>query len=76
MGSVSSVDDALAIQGRIENEILKDERIEEATAIATIVDKRPGISLDVVIEAETGEGPFSLNLRVSEVTVELLKLDV
>lgn len=76
VGSVSSVDDALAIQGRIENEILKDERIEEATAIATIVDKRPGISLDVVIEAETGEGPFSLNLRVSEVTVELLKLDV
>ena len=72
IGSVSNKSDAAALPGRIESELRKDERIDSVTV--TVVETTQGVakSFEVFIEAETGEGPFDLQLQVSEVTVDLL----
>lgn len=74
IGSVVTTADAAALPGRIENELLKDERIESVDVTVTSSVVGPSTSWQVTIEAQTSEGPFSLVLAVSDVTVELLGL--
>lgn len=66
-----------AMPGRIENELEKDERIE--TSRATILESKEtngAVTWDITIDCETAEGPFALQLRVSEVTIELLGMSL
>ena len=63
---------AASLPGRIEAELLKDERIDQVDATVTVTVDGPSTSFSVVIECQTGEGPFSLQLAVSDVTVALL----
>ena len=74
IGSVATTADAAALPGRIENELLKDERIESVDVDVASTKSGPAVSWSVTIEAQTSEGPFSLVLAVSDVTVELLGL--
>jgi hypothetical protein len=74
IGSTQSDADAIALQGKIRNEALKDERIIDAQVTVTLTRNGPAVSLDVLIEVTTGAGPFTLNIGVDEATVELLNL--
>jgi phage baseplate assembly protein W len=51
-------------------EALKDERVESCAVTATLL---TGI-LTVVAEVETAQGPFTLTVAVSDVTVQLLEV--
>lgn len=72
IGAVMTPSQIAAIPGQIESELLKDERIETVTATVTSVQTGPGVTLTILVDASTAEGPFSLDLSVSQVTVELL----
>lgn len=58
------------IEANVSREVLKDERVESATAKATLAAGRLTIALDLADAA----GPFKMTLAVSAVTVELLKV--
>lgn len=74
IGSVATKADASALGGRISAELGKDERIElvDTTVVATT--DGPSTAFDITVQATTAEGPFTLQVRVSEVTIELLGL--
>lgn len=74
VGSAATKRDAAALPGRITTEILKDERIERVEVTVTQSVDGPAVSFAIVIEGETAEGPFALQLLASEVTVELLNI--
>lgn len=75
IGAMSSSDLTASLPGRIENELLKDERIESADVTIVSVIEGPTTTLTITVECVTAEGPFSLQVAASEVTVELLSLD-
>jgi len=58
------------VQSAVEREALKDERTESCTAVATFA----GGALTVAVRLADAEGPFSLVLAVSDVTVSVLKV--
>lgn len=72
VGSVSDSRSASSLPGRIENECRKDERIEtvKATVVRTV--DGPSTTYTITIQATTALGPFTLQMLVSAVTVELL----
>lgn len=75
MGLVGTVDTkgaAASLPGRIENEVRKDERVEtvKADVVRTVVG--PSTTYTITINVTTALGPFSLQMLVSAVTVELL----
>lgn len=72
IGSTSTASDAAALPGRIQGELSKDERIESVTVTVVSTTVGPSTSWKVSIAGETAEGPFSLVLVVSDVTVDLL----
>jgi len=72
IGSVATKAAAAALPGQIQAELSKDERIESVTATVTSTVDGPSTSWVVSIEGTTAEGPFSLVIGVSEVTVDLL----
>lgn len=72
IGSVKTAADAAALPGRIRAELKKDERIESVDVVVTETTSGPGRSFAVRVDALTAEGPFTLAIAVSEVTVELL----
>jgi hypothetical protein len=74
IGSATTATDAAALPGRIEAELLKDERIESVTVTVANVSAGVGTELEVTIEAETSVGPFTLQLGVDDLTVELVGL--
>ena len=57
------------INGQVENEALKDERVQDVTVESAF----DGGTLTVSIVGFGSEGPFDLTLNVSDVTVELLR---
>lgn len=75
VGSLLSSDIVASLPGKIQNELLKDERIE--TVDVTIVPFTEGAvtTLTVTVECQTAEGPFSLQVGASDVSVELLSLN-
>lgn len=74
VGTAESTGLAAALPGKIQNELLKDERIEEVRATVTRSQDGPAVTYEIEIEADTSEGPFELVLSVADVTVALLKL--
>lgn len=74
IGEVGSPSLLATWPGRIKNEVLKDERISNASV--SVVDKTvrgsPGRSYEIAIVAETDLGPFDLTLGMSETSVEVL----
>jgi hypothetical protein len=75
VGSVQTKAEAAALPGRIKTELAKDERIESVDVIVTeTTSSAGGRRFRVDIRATTGEGPFTLAVSVSEVSVELIGL--
>jgi hypothetical protein len=72
IGSTNAESEAASLPDRIRAELLKDERIESVAVTLVNVRSGPGVTLLVTVEAVTGLGPFTLQLRASEVSVELL----
>lgn len=72
VGSVVTRNDAAALEGRIRNELMKDERHESVSVVVHSITRGPKTTFQVRINAITTEGPFELALLVSEVTVEVL----
>lgn len=56
------------IASNVAAEAEKDERVEQASAKVTLVDRRLVVNLAIL----DGAGPFSFVLNISQVTVELL----
>jgi phage baseplate assembly protein W len=61
-----------AIAAKIENELRKDERTLSVTTDVVATVEGPATVLTITITAETTEGPFSLQLSATDVTVEIL----
>jgi len=74
VGSVASDADAATLAGRIEAELLKDDRIESVAVTVTATREGPSTTFVVAIRATTAAGPFDLTLGVDGVTVDLLGL--
>lgn len=72
VGSVATVSDAAALEGRIRAEGLKDERVETIDVTVTAASSGASVSFNVLIEATTADGPFTLQIAASAVTVDLL----
>lgn len=58
-----------SIAASVAAEAEKDERVEQASAVVTF----SGSVLDVKLAIADGAGPFTFVLRISQVTVEILK---
>lgn len=76
IGAVATKSDAVALGGRIRNELLKDERIESVDATVVLSRSGPATELDITVDVVTREGPFALTIRVDEVSVQLLGISV
>lgn len=63
---------AAALPGRIQNELTKDERVVDVEVDIVQTVAGPSTSFVITILVETTEGPFSLTLAASDVTVSLL----
>ncbi len=72
IGSIVGASDAAALPGQIENELSKDERVQEVTATVASSTVGPAVTWTVAIQVETEAGVFSL--AASAVTVELVGL--
>lgn len=60
-----------ALREEVERELERDERVERCVAKVTF-DAQTG-ALGVVVDLYTAEGPFTLTLRVTSLTLELLE---
>ncbi len=76
IGSTSTKSAAAALPDRIRAELKKDERFESVDV--RVVETTNGVSksFEVFVEASTAEGPFTLAIAASDVTVELLGIEV
>ncbi len=72
VGNVNPTAASASLPGRIKSELLKDERIESVDVEVLVTTTGPETSFQITIEALTGEGPFTLQLLATAVTVELL----
>jgi hypothetical protein len=72
IGSAATKSDASALSGRIKSELSKDERISGVTVDVVAFADGPSTSFTITIGATTNDGPFTLVLAASAVTVELL----
>ncbi len=64
----ASTPSASTVNGNVENEILKDERVADVTAQTSFANG----TLDVDVAGVGAEGPFDLTISIGDVTVELL----
>lgn len=76
VGSVQTKSDVAALPGKIRMEAEKDGRVEEINVVVKETTVGPGKAFSITIDGSTAEGPFELQLRVSEVRVELLGIRV
>lgn len=72
VGTTDPIATAASLPGRIQAELLKDERIESVSVSVVPLVEGPSVSFTITIAAVTGAGPFTLTLRASSVSVELL----
>jgi len=72
VGTSSAKADAASLPGRIEAELRKDERIDTVKVTIDEIATAGEISWVVTIDVVTAEGPFALQIGVSEVTAQLL----
>ena len=75
IGSAATKATAASLPGRIKSELLKDERIVDVAVDIVVAVDGPSTSYTITIEAEATEGPFTLQILASEVTVELLGIE-
>lgn len=59
------------LNGNIENEVLKDERVEDVTVESTFSETEEKLS--VAVQGFGAEGPFDFVLDIDEVTVSILR---
>ncbi len=64
--------DIAALQSGVSAECLKDERVNAATVSASLSAQG---TLTMTISLDDGDGPFSLTVAVSAITVDILRLD-
>ncbi|MCL2777714.1 MAG: DUF2634 domain-containing protein [Polyangiaceae bacterium] len=74
IGSVKTKTDEASLPGRIKAELTKDERIDSVDVSVESTTVAGATSFEIAVYAKTGAGPFTLTLRVSAVTVELLRI--
>jgi hypothetical protein len=67
-------DDVFQAKQSVENELLKDERVDDATVVATYDPQQQALQLDLTITKATGS--FSLVVSVTALTVDLLSAEV
>jgi hypothetical protein len=72
IGTVSTPAEVAALPSRIQNELLKDERLLSCVAKVTSTTSGPSTTWNIDITGQTAEGPFTLTIGVSGVTVDLL----
>lgn len=73
VGSAKTKSDAAALPGRIQAELRKDERIESVDVVVTVTTATNGAVAWVVrIDGKTAEGPFSFQVGIDDVSIELL----
>jgi hypothetical protein len=72
LGTAGTPDEAASIPAQIEAELLKDARISAVTANITSTKSGPAVTWGINVQATTDDGPFTLVLAVSDVTVQLL----
>jgi hypothetical protein len=65
---------ANSLEGRIRNELKKDERIDEVDVSVITSTVGASTTYDLTINATTAAGPFTLTLAANEVSVALLGL--
>lgn len=75
VGSVNPKTSAAALPGRITSELEKDERVLSVEADVLVTTEGPETSFSVEIRVVTDDGPFTLKLLVTDVTVELLGIE-
>ena len=75
IGTTNPKQDAASLPGRIENELLKDERIESVSVDIVYTTEGPVTTFAIIVDCTTAEGPFALQIAASDVTVELLGID-
>lgn len=63
---------AASLPARIRAELEKDERIEKVDVDVLVTFEGPAASFSIEVKVATREGPFTLSLLASAVTVELL----
>lgn len=66
-----SVPPASVINGQVENELLKDERVADVTAEVSFNEQSE--VQEVRVFGNGSEGPFDLTIPIEDVTVELLR---
>lgn len=72
VGSSTSTKDAASLEGKVRGEASKDERIQTLDVSVLPTKVGPAVSFAIRIDGTTGEGPFTLELGVSAVSVELV----
>lgn len=73
IGSQATAQDAAALPGRIRAELRKDERIEAVDVTVTPTTATNGAVTWVVrVDGQTAEGPFSFQVGIDDVSLELL----
>ena len=75
IGTTNPRADAASLPGRIENELLKDERIESVEVDIGTTVEGPATTLAITVSCTTAEGPFSLQIAASAVTVALIGIE-
>jgi phage baseplate assembly protein W len=72
IGAANSRALEVSLPGRIRNELLKDERVEAVEAEVLVTTDGPATTFEITISVDTAEGPFSFQVGIGAVTVELL----
>ncbi len=75
VGSVNPASAAATLPGRITSELEKDERVLSVAVDVLVTTEGPETSFSVEVRVVTGDGPFTLKLLASAVTVELLGIE-
>lgn len=70
VGTTSSIADLRALEGRIVNELAKDERTERTDVTVAVSGTGPLRKLQVVIRAQTSAGPFQFQMSVGQASAE------
>lgn len=72
IGTVANRSERAALAGQIKTELGKDDRTLDVDVTIAASTEGPSTTWVVTVEAQTTEGPFVLNIGVSEVSAELL----
>lgn len=75
VGTASTPALLASLPARIKNEVLKDERLRDASVSVTSAVAGAATTWTIAVRGLTDAGPFVLRLAVSDVTTELLGLE-